>query len=138
MEDGSASGGTSWATVARETFDFSVIPWAGRPYAGWLRAWARPHPGDPRGLVQVPDTVYAAYQRRTPGTRLSRKTAEALGYPRVPAERELDRVRRELHDALGRCDWDEAHDLDEQLRALQDRVAVSRGAMLKPSTALGA
>ena len=43
----------------------------------------------------------------------------------------------ELHDALGRGDWDRAHDLDEQLRDLQDRVAAMRVTALKPRSTLG-
>jgi hypothetical protein len=129
--------GAEWATVATESFEFSVIPWAGRSYADWLRAWSRPHPGDPRGLVQMPQQVYVAFQKRVLGQRMSRKTAEGLGYPRVPGERELDRIRRELHDALGRCDWDQAHDLDGELRSLQERVAVTRLTALRPA-AIGA
>ena len=46
------------ATVARETLEYSVIPWAGRKYEEWVRAWARRHPRDPRGLVQLPQAVY--------------------------------------------------------------------------------
>lgn len=128
---------TPWATVARETFEYSVIPWASRQYAEWVRAWSRLHPADPRGLVQVPEAIYHAFQERTPGLRLSRKTAEALGYPSVPGERELERVRKELKDALARCDWDQAHDLDGELRDLQERVAAMRVTALRPR-ALGA
>ncbi|HEV7666597.1 MAG TPA: hypothetical protein VGQ62_23890 [Chloroflexota bacterium] len=128
---------SSWATVAYETFEHGVIPWVGRPYAQWLRAWSRPHPGDPRGLMQLPTDVYQAFQQRAPGLRLSRQAAEGLGYPSVPGERDLDRVRRELKAALGRCDWDEAHDLDGELRDLQERVAAMRVTALKPR-ALGA
>ena len=130
--------GAAWATVARETFEFNVVPWAGRKYAEWVRVWSRAHPGDPRGLVQLPDELYRAWQQRTPGDRMSRKSAEALGYPRVPGEQELERVRKELHEALGRGDWDEAHDLDAQLRELQERVAALRTSALKPHAALGA
>jgi hypothetical protein len=118
--------GDQWATVARETFEYSVVPWVGRSYVAWARAWARPHPGDPRGLVQLPRDLYDAFQRRTPGQHLQKAEAERLGYPRLPIDLELDRVRRALHAALGRNDWDEAHDLDGQLRDLQQRGAVSR------------
>ena len=72
--------------MARESFEYNLVPWAGRKYAEWMRAWARPHPGDPRGLVQVPADVYKAFQQRTPGQRLSRQTVERLGYPSVPGE----------------------------------------------------
>jgi hypothetical protein len=127
----------SWATVARETLEFSLVPWAGRRYVEWVRAWSRPHPGDPRGLVQLPQAMYEAFQKRTAGTRLGRDVADALGYPGVPGERELDEVRRELHEALGRSDWAHAHDLDGRLRDLQDRVALMRTTALRPSTTHG-
>ena len=81
--------------------------------------------------------MYRAYQQRTPGQRLSRQEAAGLGYPRVPGESELTRVRKELHEALLRCDWDEAHDLDNELRDLQERVATMRMTALKRS-AIGA
>jgi hypothetical protein len=98
-----------------------------------VRAWSRPHPGDPRGLVQLPQQMYTAFQQRVPGQRLTKKQAEELGYPGVPGERELDAVRRELHEALGRCDWEQAHDLDMRLRELQDRVAEMRMTALRPA-----
>ncbi|HET6315455.1 MAG TPA: hypothetical protein VFG86_03275 [Chloroflexota bacterium] len=126
---------SNWATVARETFEYNMIPWAGRRYAQWLRAWSRPHPGDPSGLTQVPAQMFALFQKRVPQQRLSRKEAEELGYPGVPGERELDEVRRELHEALGRCDWEHAHDLDMKLRELQERVAEMRMTALRPATA---
>src|SRR5215831_10810658 len=100
------------ATVALETFEYGIVTWAGRKYEEWVRAWARPHPLDSRGLVQVPTTLYEAFKQRVPGQRLTSKEAAALGYPRVPGEHELARVRKELHEALGRCDWERAHDLD--------------------------
>ena len=73
-----------WATIAFETFEHGVVPWAGRPYAPWVRKWSRPHPGDPRGLTQVPEKIYRAFQDRTPGQRLSLQAAERLGYPGHP------------------------------------------------------
>ncbi len=125
------------ATIARETFEYGVIPWAGRKYEEWIRAWAHVHPRDPRGLVQLPMPLYRAFQQRTPGQRLSSRQAQSLGYPRVPGEEELARVRKELHEALGRCDWDKAHDLDAELRELQERVAATRVSALKPHPLLG-
>ena len=112
--------------MARDTFEHNLVPWAGRKYVPWLRGWALRHPTDPTGLVQLPEAIYTAFQTRTPGQRLSKREAEELGYPHVPGEKELDKVRRELHDALGRCDWDRAHDLDEQLRLLIDQVDARR------------
>ena len=127
----SADDSAEWASIARESFEYNLVPWAGRKYAEWLRAWSRPHPGDPRGLVQVPADVYRAFQQRTPGQRVSPQTIMGLGYPSVPGERELERVRKEHHDALLHADWDKAHDLDERLRELQDRVAAMRVTALK-------
>jgi hypothetical protein len=123
------------ATVARETFEYGIRTWAGRKYEDWVRAWARPHPLDQRGMVQLPEEIYRAFQQRAPGQRLSSKEATTLGYPRVPGERELARVRRELHEALGRCDWDRAHDLDAELRDLEIRVAATRQNALGPHPA---
>jgi hypothetical protein len=114
------------ATIAQETFEHNLVPWAGRKYEPWLRGWSRRHPIDPVGLVQVPESIYKAFQSRTPGERLDRHQAKELGYPHVPGEQELEKVRRELHEALGRCDWERAHDLDQELRALTDQVAARR------------
>jgi hypothetical protein len=136
MQDSSDSG-PELATVARETLEFSIVPWAGRKYADWIRAWANPHPRDPRGLVQLPDSIYRAFQQRTPGQRMTKQQAEALGYPGVPGEERLARVRKELHEALGRGDWDRAHDLDAELRDLQERVANTRITALRSHAAPG-
>jgi hypothetical protein len=125
------------STIARETFEYGVVVWAGRKYEEWVRAWAQPHPGDSRGLVQLPTEMYRAFQQRLPGQRLNQRQAEALGYPGVPGERELARVRKELHEALGRCDWDRAHDLDAELRELETRVAATRLSALRPRSAVG-
>jgi hypothetical protein len=130
------SEGTELSTVARETFEYGIVTWAGRKYEEWVRSWAQPHPRDPRGLIQLPTTLYEAWQQRQPGQRLTAKEAQALGYPRVPGEQELARVRRELHEALGRCDWDRAHDLDAELRELQTRVAAMRVTALRPHSAV--
>ena len=132
-----SDGSADLATIARESLEFSVVPWAGRKYEEWVRAWSRPHPGDPRGLVQLPQSIYRAFQNRTPGQRLTRQQAEALGYPSVPGEKDLARLRKELHDALGRSDWDRAHDLDAELRELQERVAATRVSALRSHTVLG-
>jgi hypothetical protein len=82
-----SSEATQLASVARETFEHGIVPWAGRKHEEWVRAWSSPHPRDPRGLVQLPDSIYRAFQGRTPGQRLTREQAKALGYPRVPSER---------------------------------------------------
>jgi hypothetical protein len=127
-----------FATIARETFEYSIVPWAGRKYEEWVRAWSRKHPRDPNGLVQVPVSIYQAFQQRTPGQRLTKQQAEALGYPSVPGEQDLARVRKELHEALSRSDWERAHDLDAELRQLQERVADMRVTALRSRSLLRA
>jgi hypothetical protein len=129
--DDPVASGPELATVARETFEYTIVPWAGRKYEEWVRAWARKHPRDPNGLVQLPKSIYEAFQHRAPGQRLTRDQAVALGYPSVPGEEDLNRVRKELHEALGRCDWDRAHDLDAELRELQEQVASMRVTALR-------
>lgn len=79
--------GAELATVARETFEYNIVPWAGRKYEAWVRSWARAHPRDPTGQVQVAQPIYGAFQKRTPGQRLTHDQAEALGYPRAPRGR---------------------------------------------------
>jgi hypothetical protein len=108
--------------VARETYEYSMVPWVGRKHASWLGGWMRAHPTDPRGLVLVPEAIYKLFQQRSFGQQISRSQLEQLGYPRVPGEDELSRVRRELHQALAHCEWDRARDLDRRLRELQEQV----------------
>jgi len=137
MYDYDVDSEAEFATIARETFEYGVVTWAGRKYEEWVRTWSRPHPRDPRGLVEVPEVIYTAYQQRTLGKRLSSRQAEALGYPRVPGEQQLARLRKELHEALGRCDWDRANDIDAELQELQTRVAATRLSALRPRSAVG-
>jgi hypothetical protein len=85
MQDSETAG--DMASMARETFEHGVVPWSGRAYADWVRAWSAPYPGDPRGMVQIPEHIYQAFLQRTPGERLTRRTAEQLGYPKVPGGR---------------------------------------------------
>ena len=73
-----------WATIAHETFEFGVVPWAGRPFANWVRTWSRAFPGEPRGQSQGPEKIYSAFLHRTPGQRLTLRTAQGLGYPGDP------------------------------------------------------
>jgi hypothetical protein len=75
-----------WVPVARETFEYNMIPWVGRRHAPWLRAWARPHPVDPRGLVLVPERIYRVFSQRALMEPVTRQQLAAMGYPRLPAE----------------------------------------------------
>ena len=123
---------TQWVPVARETLEYSMVPWVGHRYVPWLRGWSRPHPTDPHGLVLVPEPLYKAFQQRTVGQRITREQLQALGYPRVPGEDELAEVRRSLHQALAHCEWERARELDRRLRELQEEVS-DRHTQLKPA-----
>jgi hypothetical protein len=79
-----------WARVARETFERSMVPWVGRKHEAWLRAWARPHPVDP-GQILVPQRVYEVYQSRRALEPLARWQLDAMGYPKLPPEKQEHR-----------------------------------------------
>ena len=74
------------AAVARETFDYNMLPWVGRRHAPWLRAWARPHPVDPRGQVLVPERIYRVFRERTPLEPATREQLTAMGHPALPEQ----------------------------------------------------
>ena len=38
--------------MARETFEYGIVTWAGRKYEEWVRAWAA-RTLDSRGLIQL-------------------------------------------------------------------------------------
>ena len=78
------AGANGWTGVARETFERSIVPWVGRKYEGWLRAWARPHPVDP-GQMLVPERVYRVSRSRGAVQPLSRWQLDAVGYPELRA-----------------------------------------------------
>jgi hypothetical protein len=99
-----ADAATGWVAVARETFEYNMVPWMGRQYEPWLRAWARPHPVDLRGQVLVPERIYRAFKEgHVPFQRVNAQQLAAAGYPEVPGERELDLARRELRQAVLRA-----------------------------------
>ena len=120
-----------WVPVARETFEYNIVPWVGRKYVPWLRGWSRPHPIDPTGLVLVPEPLYRVFQQRTVGQQITRAQLAQLGYPRVPGEDELAEVRRSLHQALAHCEWERARELDRRLRELLEEVS-DRHTHLRP------
>ena len=82
-----ANGGDNWVGVARETFECGMVPWVGRKYEGWLRAWARPHPVDP-GQILVPERVSRVYNNHLFREPVTRQELEAMGYPRTPPAEE--------------------------------------------------
>src|ERR1700737_2662695 len=84
-----------WVPVAREVFEYEMVPWVGREYAAWLRTAARPHPADRHRLVLVPERIFRVFQARQPGQRVTAVQLEAMQYPRLPDEDELDAARLE-------------------------------------------
>jgi hypothetical protein len=79
----------NWVPVARELFEYEMIPWIGREYAAWLRTSARPHPSDRHRSVLVPERIYQVFAQRQPGERVTRAQLESMQYPRLPEEDEL-------------------------------------------------
>jgi hypothetical protein len=75
-----------WVPVARETFEYNMIPWVGRRHAPWLRAWVRPHPVDSRGLVLVPERIYQVFKQRPLMEPATSEQLAEMGYPELPAE----------------------------------------------------
>ena len=80
-----------WVRVARETFERSMVPWVGRKYEPWLRAWARPHPVDP-GQVLIPGQVYRVYAAHRLTEPATRWQLDEMGYPALPPSGHADPV----------------------------------------------
>jgi hypothetical protein len=78
-----------WVPVAREVFEYEMIPWVGPEYAPWLRTAARPHPADEHRLVLLPERIYQTFAERQPGERVTSAQLKAMQYPRLPDEDEL-------------------------------------------------
>ena len=57
--------GAGMASMARETFEHGVVPWSGRAYAEWVRAWSAAH--QPSGAV-VAFEIMAEWMTPTPAT----------------------------------------------------------------------
>jgi hypothetical protein len=125
---------TGWEAVARETFEYNMVPWMGLQYEPWLRAWARPHPGDPRGQVLVPERLYQVFKTgHVPFQRVTPQQLAAAGYPEVPGERELEIVRQELRQALLRGEWLRIPSLHAEIEELEEQVAATRDMLRKRS-----
>jgi hypothetical protein len=121
-----------WVAVARETFEYNMVPWMGWPYEPWLRAWARPHPIDPRGQVLVPERLYRVFKsQHVPFERVSPQQLTAAGYPEVPGERELEAARRELRHAVAHGEWQRIASLHREIEELEQQVAATRAMLRK-------
>src|SRR3981081_1096039 len=84
-----------WVPVAREVFEYEMVPWIGPEYAAWLRTTARPHSADRHRLVLVPERIFRVFQARQPGQRVTAAQLKAMQSPRLPDEDELDAARIE-------------------------------------------
>jgi hypothetical protein len=72
----------SWVAVARESYEYNLIPWVGRHAVPWLRSWTRPLPTDPTGQVLIPERIYESFKtERIPFQRITRPQLEAVGFP---------------------------------------------------------
>ena len=115
-----------WVPVARETFEYSMRPWMGRTYEGWLRACARPHPIDARGQVLVPERLYRVFASRTISGRVTPAQLAAAGYPALPEEAELETARRALRQAIARNERERIPALYADVRSWEERVAAKK------------
>jgi len=115
--------------VAREVFEYQMIPWIGRDYAAWLRTVARPHPADSHRLVLVPERVYQVFKQRRPGETVTRAQLEAMRYPRLPDEDDLDHAYRDQRLAAEAGDTRRVNELHQQIETLELQVEAARRAV---------
>jgi hypothetical protein len=119
----------SMVPVARELFEYEMVPWIGRDYAAWLRASARPHPADEHRLVLIPERIYQVFQDRKPGEHATPAQLEAMTYPRLPDEDELDAARLEQRLAAQAGDTRRLRELHQTIEALEERLLAARRAI---------
>jgi len=112
--------------VAREVFEYQMIPWIGRHYAAWLRTAARPHPADPHRLVLVPERVYQVFEERRPGETVTRDQLAAMHYPRLPDEDDLEDAYRDQRLAAEAGDTRRVNELHQQIEMLVLQVEAAR------------
>jgi len=87
-----------WVAVSRELFEYTMRPWMGRRYEGWLRAWVRPHPIDLRGQVLVPPHIYGVFKKRPTYSRVTKAELAGAGYPELPR---AERTKAFIHSGRG-------------------------------------
>jgi hypothetical protein len=118
-----------WIPVAREVFEYQMVPWIGREYAAWLRTSARPHPSDPHRLVLVPERIYRVFQDRQPGGRVTPAHLESMHYPRLPDEDELHAAVEEQRLATLHGDEQRLRELHGRIEGLQEQLEAARRAV---------
>ena len=127
-----ANPATDWVAVARETFEYNMVPWMGRQYEPWLRACARPHPVDPHGQVLVPEQLYRVFKgEHVPFQRVTPQQLAAAGYPELPVERELEYARRALRNAVMLGEWQRVPSLHAEIEELEEQLEATRDILRK-------
>ena len=116
-----------WVPVARETFEYNLVPWFGRRYAPWLRACAREHPVDPRSQVLIPERIYRPLTNgHHIGERVSQRQLLQMGYPRLPSEDELAEARQALRTALMQGAFEAVPALASRVQVLEEQIAETK------------
>jgi hypothetical protein len=118
-----------WVPVAREVFEYEMVPWVGREYAAWLRTAARPHAADPHRLVLVPERIYGVFQQRQPGSHVTPAQLQTMQYPRLPDEDELDAARIEQRLVALAGDSGRVSEVHARIEALEEQVTDARQAL---------
>jgi hypothetical protein len=119
----------SMVPVARELFEYEMVPWIGREHAAWLRTSARPHPADEHRLVLIPERIFRVFQHRRPGEHATRAQLEAMKYPRLPDEDELEAARTEQRLAAQAGDTRRVSELHQTIEALEEQLTAARRAV---------
>jgi hypothetical protein len=115
--------------VPREVFEYEMIPWIGREYAAWLRASVRPHPTDEHCLVLVPERIHQVFTTRKLGERATRAQLDAMGYPRLPEEDELEAARLEQRLAAQSGEVHLLVEIHQRIDTLEQRLEAARRAV---------
>ena len=119
----------SMVPVARELFEYEMVPWVGREHAAWLRTSARPHPADAHRLVLIPERIYRVFEQRKPGEQATQAQLEAMKYPRLPDEDELDAARTEQRLAALAGDTRRVSELHQTIESLEQQLTAARRAI---------
>ena len=119
----------SMVPVARELFEYEMVPWIGREYAAWLRTSARPHPADEHRLVLIPERIARVFEQRHPGEHATTADLEVMKYPRLPDEDELDAARTAQRLAALAGDTRRVSELHQQIEALEHQLTAARRAI---------
>jgi hypothetical protein len=79
--------------------------------------------------VLVPERIYRAFQERQPGTHVTEAQLEAMKYPRLPHEDELDDARIQQRLAAVTADPSQVSLIHRRVEALEEQVNVAREAL---------